>query len=100
MGRMGLTKQCRSKYNFSNYNDYFVIRSKQLEGLENYDIVIADATHINQASRTKTLRALGNMVYPMSGNTKGKATYVPPSAGTTNFSPNMNDTLDKMKNNL
>ena len=36
------------------------------EGLENYDVVIADATHINQASRTKTLRALGTALKDVS----------------------------------
>ena len=34
--------------------------------MENYDIVIADATHINQASRTKTLRALGTALKDVS----------------------------------
>ena len=45
----------------------------------------------------QTLKALGNMVYSVAPKNNGKSSYNPPSVGSSNFSPNMNDTLDKMK---
>jgi len=45
----------------------------------------------------QTLKALGNMVYSVTGKNSEKQSYNPPSARNTSFSPNMNDTLDKMK---
>ena len=50
------------------------------------------------------LRILGNMVYPMIiGNQnykKQRNSYNPPSAGKSAFTPDMNNTLDKMKNSF
>ena len=48
----------------------------------------------------QTLKALANMVYPVIGSAKGNTNYMPPSAGGSNFTPNMNNTLDKMKRNF
>ena len=48
----------------------------------------------------QTLKALGNMVYPVIGPTKRNTNYMPPSAGASNFTPNMDNTLDKMKRNF
>ena len=48
----------------------------------------------------QTLKQLGNMVYPMSGEVRTNTNYRPPSVGGTNFSANMNNTLDKMKRSL
>ena len=45
----------------------------------------------------QTLKELGNMVYPLLGSSNKNNSYIPPSAGENNFSPNMNSTLDKMK---
>ena len=50
----------------------------------------------------QTLKELGNMVYPIVTSTaRNSRNYQPPSVqmnGTGNFSSNMNDTLNKMKN--
>ena len=48
----------------------------------------------------QSLKELGNMVYPLVSSPKDKNTYRPPSVGENNFSPNMNNTLDKMKRNF
>ena len=50
----------------------------------------------------QTLKELGNMVYPtVTAVSRNNRNYQPPSAqmnGGGNFSPNMNNTLNKMKN--
>ena len=48
----------------------------------------------------QTLKELGNMVYPLIGMQGNNSSYRPPSVGGGNFSPNMNNTLDKMKRNF
>ena len=44
----------------------------------------------------QTLKQLGNSVYPL---ISGKSTYKPETGYQSNFSPNINNTLNQMKKN-
>ncbi len=65
--------------------------SKYLDGIINCKITL------NGYSRTfiSTLETLSNMVYPLIGNNTRNTSYNPQNS----FTPSMNDTLNKMKNN-
>ena len=69
--------------------------TKYLQGLINCEISLKGYSKMF----LQNLKQLSNMVYPSTG---GKNNYVPPALGNTggtNFSSNMNNTLDQMKRN-
>lgn len=65
---------------FSHENEVYNKFIKEIkDGLSNYDIVFADATHINEASRAKLLRSLGKSL----NNVKVIAIVIKPSLQVT-----------------
>ena len=69
------------------------IYAKYLEGLINCDISLKGYSK----SFMQTLKQLGNSVYPL---ISGKTAYQPPTQGyQSNFSTNVNNTLNQMKKN-
>ena len=67
---------------------------KYLEGVINCDI------NLKGYSKTfmQVLKALGNMIYPLLSNDRPANKFNPYNTNTSNFSNNMNATLNKMKN--
>ncbi len=69
------------------------IYAKYLEGLINCDISLRGYSK----SFMQILKQLGSSIYPL---ISGKSSYQPGTSGyQANFSPNMNNTLDRMKRN-
>ena len=70
------------------------VYSKYLDGLVNCEISIKGYPKNFIAS----LEKLGNMIYPLLNNDKPANKFNSYNSRTNNFSSNMNETLNKMKN--
>ena len=69
------------------------VYAKYLEGLINCDISLKGYSKVFM----QTLKQLGTSIYPL---ISGKSSYQPPTQGyQSNFSPNVNNTLNQMKRN-